>query len=79
MFSDSRPESLYEGDDLAAWQAHADGFDAGSRMQDPLLAADGHLMAGSPAVDAVAATPGVTYDIDQAERSGMFDLGADEL
>ncbi|MBL8974135.1 MAG: right-handed parallel beta-helix repeat-containing protein [Myxococcales bacterium] len=79
VFSDSRPESLYEGDDLAAWQAHADGFDAGSRMQDPLLAADGHLMAGSPAVDAVAATPGVTYDIDQAERSGMFDLGADEL
>lgn len=79
MFSDSRPESLYEGDDLAAWQGHASGFDVGSRELDPLLAADGHLMAGSPAVDAVAATPGVAYDIDGAKRSGMYDLGADEL
>ncbi len=79
VYSDSRPESLYEGDDLAAWQAHAEGFDAGSRAVDPLLAADGHLMAGSPAVDAVAATPGVTFDIDAAMRSGMYDLGADEL
>jgi hypothetical protein len=79
VYSDSRPESLYEGDDLAAWQAHADGFDAGSRAVDPLLAADGHLMAGSPAVDAVAATPGVAFDIDAAMRSGMYDLGADEL
>lgn len=79
VYSDSRPESLYEGDDLAAWQAHAEGFDAGSRAVDPLLAADGHLMAGSPAVDAVAATPGVVFDIDAAMRSGMYDLGADEL
>jgi hypothetical protein len=36
-------------------------------------------MAGSPAVDAVAATPGVVFDIDAAMRSGMYDLGADEL
>jgi len=26
-----------------------------------------------------AATPGVTYDIDGAPRSGAYDLGADEI
>jgi hypothetical protein len=30
-FDDSRPMSQFTGDDLAAWQAHAAGFDAGSR------------------------------------------------
>ena len=43
-----------------------------------MLTADGHLDAASPAVDALAPTPGVTYDIDGAPRSGSFDLGADE-
>lgn len=79
LFSDSRPASLYEGDDLAAWQAHASGFDLGSRLVDPTLTADGHLMAGSPAVDAVEATPGVAFDIDASLRGGLWDLGADEL
>lgn len=79
LFSDARPDSAYEGTDLAAWQAHAPMFDAGSRAADPLLSADGHLGAGSPAQDAVAPTPGVTYDIDGAPRGGSYDLGADEL
>jgi hypothetical protein len=46
---------------------------------DPQLTSDGHVAAGSPAVDAVAATPGVVYDIDGAMRGGQFDVGADEL
>lgn len=79
MFNDSRPDAQFEGDDLAAWQAHAPGFDAGSQLTAPMLTADGHLGAASPAVDAIAATPGVTYDIDGAPRSGAYDLGADEL
>ncbi|WP_434427429.1 right-handed parallel beta-helix repeat-containing protein [Nannocystis pusilla] len=79
LFDDRRPDSLYEGTDLAAWQAHAAGFDAGSQLADPQLTADGHLAATSPAVDARAATPGVAYDIDGAARSGSYDLGADEL
>ncbi len=79
MFNDSRPESLFDGDDFTAWLAHASGFDAGSRLAAPMLTADGHLGAASPAVDAVAATPGVTYDIDGAPRSGAYDLGADEI
>lgn len=79
MFNDSRPTSPFDGADLAAWQAHAAGFDAGSRLENPTLTSDGHLMPGSPAVDAIAATPGVAFDIDGAARAGMFDLGADEL
>jgi len=78
LFSDARPGTTFEGDDLAAWQAHAPGFDAGSRLVDPLLGADAHLNAGSPAIDALAATPGVVYDIDGAKRSAPFDAGADE-
>lgn len=78
-FDDSRPATQFTGDDLAAWMAHADGFDAGSRSGDPLLTMDGHVGAGSPAIDAIAATPGVTYDIDGAARAGQYDLGADEL
>ena len=78
-FEDARPTAAFTGDDLAGWQAHAAGFDAGSRLADPLLTADGHVGAGSPAVDAVAATPGVAYDIDGAARSGPYDVGADEL
>jgi hypothetical protein len=78
VFNDSRPESLFEGDDLAAWQAHAADFDAGSLLAAPMLTADGHLNAASPAVDAIAPTPGVSFDIDGAARSGSYDLGADE-
>lgn len=79
MFVDDRPEATFAGDDLAGWQAHASGFDAGSRLADPQLTADGHLEATSPAVDAVSATPGVTFDIDASPRGGMFDVGADEI
>lgn len=77
-FVDARPDTTYAGDDLAAWQAHAPDFDLASRLDDPRLTADGHLGDGSPAIDILAATPGVAYDIDGAPRSAPYDLGADE-
>jgi hypothetical protein len=78
-FNDSRPGSSYDGSDLAAWQAHAPGFDVGTRRAAPLLDATGRLAAGSPAIDALAApTPGVGLDLDGQVRSAPFDLGADE-
>jgi hypothetical protein len=38
----------------------------------------GHLSPGSPAIDQLEATPGVTYDIDGTTRTAPYDLGADE-
>jgi hypothetical protein len=46
---------------------------------DPLLTGDGHVGAGSPAVDAVAATPGSRTTSTERCARGQFDLGADEL
>jgi hypothetical protein len=77
-FSDDRPTTLLEEGDLAAWQAHAPGFDEGSSFQDPMLDPQGRLSAGSPAIDAIPATDGVTFDIDQQPRQPPYDLGADE-
>lgn len=78
-FSDSRPASTLEGGDLAAWQAHAAGFDTGSIFRAPGLDAAGHLSASSPAVDAAGgATEGVRYDLDRQPRQAPYDLGADE-
>ncbi len=76
-FTDARPDSLVQDGDLAAWQAN--GVDADSSFEDPLLAEDGHLNDGSLAMNATLVTPGVSYDIDRESRSdGLFDRGADE-
>lgn len=77
-FDDTRPDSLLEAGDLAAWQAHIAGYDDGSVMANPLLDESGHLTDGSPAIDALGENPGVTYDVDRVQRSAPFDLGADE-
>jgi hypothetical protein len=45
--------------------------------QDPLLDADYHLLAGSPAIDA-GVDAGVSVDIDGDPRVGRPDIGADE-
>lgn len=49
-FTDRRPGSALEAGTFAQWQAHING-DAHSLTTDPNLAADGSLLAGSPAID----------------------------
>lgn len=79
LFDDNRPGSLLDGGSLAAWQAHAPGFDAGSRLVDPRLDTAGRPLAGSPAIDALRTpTPGVGLDLDGQIRKVPYDLGADE-
>jgi poly(beta-D-mannuronate) lyase len=38
-----------------------------------------HLRKGSPAIDAAAAQPRITTDMDGQERRGLYDIGADEF
>jgi hypothetical protein len=48
-------------------------------IADPLLSADGHLMRGSPAVNAGFLTPlDVDFDGDLRPIAGLPDIGADE-
>ena len=66
---------------LAEWQT-ATGGDANAVFGDPLFtsAADLHLLAGSPAINAGAPQPTVTIDIDGDPRSATTpEIGADEL
>ena len=77
IFSDSRPDTAYESEDFAGWQAHVAGFDTGSQRVDPQLDPTGRPQAGSPAVDALAApTPGVSFDLEGNPRAGSYDIGA---
>jgi hypothetical protein len=77
-FTDNRPESFLELGDLVAWQSHAEGFDVGSVLADPLLDGEGFLTDGSPAIDALDATDGVLFGFRQNPRTAPFDIGADE-
>jgi hypothetical protein len=61
---------------LAAWQARVG--ETASTEGDPGVAADGHLLAGSPCVDAGRAVAGLVDDIDRQARTGAVDIGADE-
>jgi hypothetical protein len=53
------------------------GFDANSKEANPVLDANLHLMAGSPAIDAGQNAP-AARDYDTHPRIGMPDIGADE-
>lgn len=78
-FSDNRPGSaLAEGGSFAQWQA-ALASDARSRTGAISVTADGHLPAGSPAIDQGVALAQVTDDMDRQPRSGVPDIGADEV
>ena len=59
------------------WQ-NTMGLDAQSMEGNPMLNAQYHLQAGSPAINAGAAVSGLTRDYDGNTRSGALDIGADE-
>ena len=78
-FTDRRPASPLDGGTLSQWQGHS-GADAHSLTSAPQLTADGHLSAGSPAVDAGICTgaPVTDYDGDPRPQGAGCDIGADE-
>jgi hypothetical protein len=77
-FTDQRPSSPLEHGTLGGWQVHIGG-ESHSLASDPLLAADGHLAAGSPAVDAGSCGgPSDDFDGDLRPQGASCDIGADE-
>ncbi len=77
-FADNRPGSpLAGGGSLAQWRAHANA-DQHSLAAAFTVDADGHLPAGSPAIDAGTNDPAVVDDIDRQPRNAPHDIGADE-
>jgi len=77
-FFDRRPGSpIDDGGTLAQWRAalNADSHSFETTLN---LSADGHLPAGSAAIDAGQTLPQVTDDIDRQSRSAPYDIGADE-
>ncbi len=77
-FIDGRPGSpIDEGGPFAQWQAH-ELADAHSREAAISVAADGHLLPGSAAIDQGLTLAAVSDDIDQQPRASGNDIGADE-
>ena len=54
------------------------GLDADSSLGDPGLDGTGHIIAGSPIIDAGRTLSRVVDDIDREPRTGRYDIGADE-
>lgn len=63
---------------LAAWQQKY-GADLDSSIGDPGLDKAGHLLKGSPCIDAGVAIRGLVDDVDGGRRTGKPDIGADEF
>ncbi|CAG1012277.1 hypothetical protein BURK2_04479 [Burkholderiales bacterium] len=77
-FADNRPGNpLADGGSFAQWQS-AESADGHSHTGSVSVTADGHLPAGSPAIDQGQTLTQVTEDIDRQPRSGLYDIGADE-
>lgn len=77
-FVDTRPGSGIEnGANLAQWQS-AENADAQSVETLIALEPDGHLAAGSVAIDAGLSLTEVVDDIDRQARGPAVDVGADE-
>jgi hypothetical protein len=77
-FFDTRPgSSLDNGGGFAAWQAE-ESSDTHSVEAATAVAADGHLVPGSAAIDAGTVVAEVVDDIDREARIAPFDIGADE-
>jgi len=80
LFTDRRPTSPLDQGTFSQWQAHIGG-EGHSLTSAPQLTADGHLSAGSPAVDAGVCTGAPTDDFDGDHRpqGAACDIGADEF
>ncbi len=76
-FWDERSGSTFYGT-FAAWPAHI-GAESGSTQGDPGLDGTGHLVAGSPCIDAGRTLAAVADDVDRDARAGAYDIGADEF
>ena len=75
-FWDERGGRAFFGN-FASWRLTF-GLDADSTLGDPGLNASGHIIAGSPVVDAGRNLGGVVDDFDRELRTGTYDIGADE-
>jgi len=80
LFTDRRPTSPLDQGTFSQWQAHIGG-EGHSLTSAPQLTADGHLSAGSPAVDAGVCTgaPADDFDGDHRPQGAACDIGADEF
>jgi hypothetical protein len=77
-FSDGRPTPGTFNGNLAGWRTRTSG-EANSFETALTLTADGHLPAGSPAINIGQTVAQVTDDFDRQIRSAPFDIGADEF
>lgn len=77
-FTDSRPMPGEFSGNLAGWRTRTAG-DASSIETTLTLTADGHLPAGSAAINAGQTLNQVNDDFDQQTRVGAVDIGADEV
>jgi hypothetical protein len=79
QFTDQRPTSPLDHGTFSQWQSHISG-ESHSLTSAPQLTTDGHLQAGSPAIDAgvCAGAPSNDFDGDQRPQGPACDIGADE-
>ncbi|MFK7923258.1 MAG: right-handed parallel beta-helix repeat-containing protein [Bacteroidia bacterium] len=61
------------------WQAAVPGGDPNSSVGDPLLNASFRPAVGSPLIDQGQSRPDLVLDYDYETRSGIIDIGADEV
>jgi len=80
LFTDQRPSMRLDHGTFSKWQAHIGG-DRHSKIGNPKLNSDGHLSAGSVAIDAGLCMGAPLYDFDRDRRpQGVAcDIGADEF
>jgi hypothetical protein len=79
QFTDQRPTSPLDHGTFSQWQSHISGENH-SLTSAPQLTTDGHLQAGSPAIEAgvCAGAPSNDFDGDQRPQGPACDIGADE-
>jgi len=79
-FTDNRPATHLDKGTFSQWQAHIGG-ESHSQTSNPQLTSDGHLSAGSPAIDAGVCTgaPGDDFDGEHRPQGAACDIGADEF